>query len=265
MFKLGFVGVVVVAAGLVAGCEALSALRVLSAVGVQTPAPQQEDAAMPAPEVVVGTTRLVRARRVLPAHLEERDVEFETGAPVRMERLAGRLADLLAVNVVTEDRPARDGRTVALADPDPLRIVVTGTARDLLDEVAARSGYEWEYADARTPAGVVFYRYRDAAWRERLAPEPAPAPEASPAQTVWRIDPARHATVREVVEDWAAGAGWTVVWEAEGLDYSVTAKAVFHGTFEEAVDGLFRDTRGYRALIPTAYRANRYLTVRAGG
>ena len=200
----------------------------------------------------------------MPARLEGLDVEFATDVPIRVERLAGRLADVLAVNVAIEDRPARDGRTVELADPGPLRIEVAGKAWVLLDEMAARSGYEWEYAEGAQGARFEFYRYRDAAWRERLAPVAAAVP-VEPEQTVWRIDPARHATIREVVEAWAVGAGWTVVWEAEELDYAVTAKAEFHGTFEEAVDGLFRDTRGYRALIPTAWRANRYLTVRAGG
>ena len=185
-----------------------------------------------------------------------------------IERLAGRLADLLALNVAIEDRPARDGRAVELADPGPLRIEATGKTRGVLDEVAARSGYEWEYVEVPEPARIVFYRYRDAAWRDRqapVAPEPEAEPEPEPAQTVWRIDPAQHGTIRGVVEAWARGAGWTVVWEAEDLDYAVTARAEFHGTFEEAVDGLFRDTRGYRALIPTAWRANRYLTVKAGG
>ena len=258
MFKLGL-GVVVVAVGVVAGCQALSPFRA-------PPVPAAPAAAMepPAAEVVVGTTRLVRARRVLPADLEGLEVEFETDVPVRVERLAGRLADVLAVSIVIEDRPARDGRSVELADPEPLELDVAGNARALLDEVAARSGYEWEYAQGGRGGRIVFYRYRDAAWRARLAPV-AVEEAAEPEQTVWRIDPGRHATIREVVESWALGAGWTVVWEVEDLDYAVTARAEFHGTFEEAVDGLFRDTRGHRALIPTAYRANRYLTVRAGG
>ena len=110
-------------------------------------------------------------------------------------------------------------------------------------------------------------RGRLCARRPSAEPEPEPVlePEPEPEQTVWRIDPIEHMTIRGVVEAWARGAGWTVVWEAEDLDYSVSAKAVFHGTFEEAVDSLFRETRGYRALIPTAWRANRYLTVKAGG
>ena len=255
-------GALVVAVGVVSGCEALQEIGAgaRAGEGSEEPAPAPPPAA-----VVVGTTRVVRTQRVLPAHVEGLDVELDAGGPVRIERLAGRLADLLAVNVVIEERPPRDGRIVALADPGPLRIKAAGSARALLDEVAARSGYEWESTEA-PPARIVFYRYRDAAWSARLAPEAAPPePEPEPEQTVWRIDPAEHGTIRGVVEAWARGVGWTVVWEAEDLDYAVTAKAEFHGTFEEAVDGLFRDTRGYRALIPTAWRANRYLTVKAGG
>ena len=258
----GVAGLLVVAAVLVSGCQAWPTRGADQGSGE---GPQETVA--PAGEMVVGTTRVVRAQRVLPAHVAGLDIEFDVGAAVRVERLAGRLADLLAVNVVIEERPPRDGRIVELADPGPLRIKAEKSARALLDEVAARSGYEWEYTEAPS-ARIVFYRYRDAAWSARLAPEaapPEPEPEPEPEQTVWRIDPAEHMTIRGVVEAWAKGAGWTVVWEAAELDYAVTAKAEFHGTFEEAVDGLFRDTRGYRALIPTAWRANRYLTVKAGG
>ena len=254
----GGAGLLVVATVLVAGCQAWETRGAHQGSG-QGP----EEPLAPPAEVVLATTRIVRAQRVLPAHVEDLDVEFDAGAPVRVERIAGRLADLLAVNVVIEDRPARDGRIVELADPGPLRIEAMGKARALLDEVAGRSGYEWEYTEVPS-SRIVFYRYRDAAWRARLAPL-VPVPEPEPEQTVWRIDPGEHGTIRGVVEAWAKGAGWTVVWEAEDLDYAVTAKAEFHGTFEEAVDGLFRDTRGYRALIPTAWRANRYLTVKAGG
>ena len=53
----------------------------------------------------------------------------------------------------------------------------------------------------------------------------------------WRIDPVRHG-------DAARGAGrvggrvrgWTLVWEADEVDYAVQAPAVFLGTFDAAVD-----------------------------
>ena len=209
--------------------------------------------------VVVATQRLVRPQRLLPARVEEIEVDFAPQGSLRMERLAVRIADVLSVNVVVEDRPARDGRSVEMVEPQGFRIAVKGTARELLDEVAGRAGYEWEYDETEDAGRIVFYRHMDAAWRDRFSPP------TENDRNVWSIDPIRHDTVRAVLEEWARDAGWTVVWEADELDYAVTARAVFHGTFEDAVDALFQDTRGYRALIPTAWRANRYLTVRAGG
>ena len=246
------IGMAVAALLVTSGCELRWPMRAPSAESGATPAPAP-------PEPVVATVRVEKGWRALPERLKDREVELVTGVPLRVERIAGRLADLLEVGVVVEDRPPRDGEAVVLAEAAPLRIALKGSVRELLDHVAARTGYEWAYAEGGAAGRIVFFRYRDRAWAERLAPAQSGEGE------VWKVDPRRHETVRGVLEDWALGAGWTVVWEAEGLDYAVTARATFHGSFEEAVDGLLQDTRGYRALVPTAYRANRYLTVRAGG
>ena len=212
---------------------------------------------------IVATMRVVRARRFLPADLETRDLALRIEQPMGIEQLAGRLADVLAVNVAVEDRPARDGVPVELGEAVPVEVDESGKVREVLDGLALRLGYEWEYVGAAAPPRIVFFRHIDAGWRDRLARAVREEPDRP--LDVWRIEPARHETLKGVLEDWAELAGWTVVWEAEDLDYAVTARAVFHGTFEEAVDGLLRDTRGYRTLIPTAWRANRYLTVRVGG
>ena len=234
----------------VSGCEWKWAMRTPSVDAGETQASQ---------EPVVATVRVERVWRELPQALTDREVEFTTDVPLRVDRIAGRLADLFEVSVVIEDRPPRDGGAVVLVEPEPLEIAIKGSVRELLDHVAARTGYEWEYPEGGTPARIVFYRYRDEAWRVRAAPAVSGEGE------VWKVDPRRHETVRGVLEEWALGAGWTVVWEAEGLDYAVTARATFYGSFEDAVDDLLQYTRGYRALVPTAYRVNRYLTVRAGG
>ena len=153
------------------------------------------------PEVVVATQRLVRSRRSLPSSVEKTEVEFVPKEPLRMERLAGRIADLLSVNVVVEDRPARDGRPVEMIDPQEYRIATRGTARELLDEVARSTGFEWEYDETGDAGRIVFYRHMDAAWRDRFSPP------GDVDKNVWRIEPTRPGTVRKVLEDWAREAG----------------------------------------------------------
>ena len=85
------------------------------------------------------------------------------------------------------------------------------------------------------------------------------------AKEEWRIVPVRHGTLRGVLEEWTARAGGTLVWEAEEVDYALQAPAVYLGTFDAAVDALLRETKGRRMLVPTLWRANRYLTVREAG
>ena len=262
-------GILVVAmAGLVSGCSVLTALQWASEPaaepeGREAEADEREgrEAEADQPAAIAATLRLVQVRRVLPAELEERAVDFVTSEPLVIERLAGRLADVLAVDVAIEERPARDGRGIRFARSEPIDVEVRGKVRDLLDAVARRSGYVWEYVAGESPPRIVLYRFQDEEWARSFAVREGPAPE----RDVWRMDPGRHETVRGVLEAWASDAGWTLVWEAEELDYAVTAKAAFRGSFEDAVDGLLRDTRGYRVLIPTAWRENRYLTIRAGG
>ena len=205
--------------------------------------------------------RGVRRHRALPAALAARKVAFDSAGPMGLPHLTARLAGVLGADVVLEERVPRAGEHMLwLASPDPVSVAVTGTVRELLDEVSARTGYGWEWENAvgPGPGRLVLYRYHDRAWAGSHA-------AARGKEQEWRIDPARHRTVRGVLEDWTARAGWTLVWEAEDVDYSVRAPATFRGTFEAAVDGLLRDTKSQRALIPTLWRANRYLTVREAG
>ena len=263
MRVMRIVGAIVVA-GLLSGCGGFfNWIQGGSGAGTreveEVPAPVEAAAVAAAEAPIVATMRVIRTRRILPADLEDREVVVRIEEGARVEEVAGRLADVLAVDVAVEDRPARDGAPVTLPEVPMVRFVFSAQAREVLNQVGSRMGYEWEYVGSEASPRIVLYRHVDAAWRERMARPSMMERE------VWRIEPWRHDTVRAVLEDWAVSAGWTVVWEAEDLDYAVTATATFHGTFEEAVDGLLRDTRGYRTLIPTAWRANRYLTVKAGG
>ena len=233
-----------------------------------TPAPyhiearalRQEASAGPS-ETAEVVPRVTRRHRTLPETLKGRALRFDSAGALNLPRLAGRLADALNVEVAVEERVSRqDGRTARLEAPAPISVAVTGPVRELLDEVASRSGYEWEWEEGVGPGSgrLIFYRDHD----RIQAGHPAPGWGS---KEEWRIDPVRHATLRGVLEEWTAHAGWTLVWEAEEVDYALNAPAIYLGTFEAAVDALLRETKVQRMLVPTLWRANRYLTVREAG
>ena len=246
----------VIAAALMAGCVPF------------TPAPYHMEASAAREKVSAGppetrevVARVTRRHRMLPEMLEGRELRFDSTGALDLPRLAGRLADALSVEVAVEERVSReDGRTARLGAPAPISVAVTGSVRELLDEVARRSGYEWEWEDGAGPGSgrLIFYRDHDRPRAGRHTPGLGSKEE-------WRIDPARHGTLRGVLEEWTARAGWTLVWEAEEVDYALHAPAIYLGTFEAAVDALLRETKVQRMLVPTLWRANRYLTVREAG
>ena len=144
----------------------------------------------------------------------------------------------------------------------PASIPVSGKRRvgEVLDQIALHSDYRWEWEASEDPGSGRLILYRDLARSRNEAPTAGWGTKEE-----WRIDPVRHGTLRGVLEEWTARAGWTLVWEAEEVDYAVRASAVYLGTFDAAVDALLRETKGRRLLVPTLWRANRYLTVREAG
>ena len=123
---------------------------------------------------------------------------------------------------------------------------------------AQRELIEWEEGPEPGPGRLILYR-------DHRQPRTGPRAAGWGAKEEWRIDPVRHGTLRGVLEEWTARAGGTLVWEAEEVDYAVQAPAVYLGTFDAAVDALLRETKGRRMLVPTLWRANRYLKVREAG
>ena len=137
----------------------------------------------------------------------------------------------------------------------------------------ARSGYDWTWADG----AIVFYRHWDV---EQRSPESTAATAAAdkrksgdeaevaaaPYQGVplWIVDRARHPTLRDVLEDWGARAGWSVVWKPERR-YSVGADASFAGAFLDAVDLLLAAPATRRSLVALAHEPNRYLVIEDAG
>jgi len=119
---------------------------------------------------------------------------------------------------------------------------------------------------ASVHGAVVLHRYWDT---DQCGPAPADAVategvedsgSAARNDNPWTVDPAAHETLRDVLEAWAARAGWTVVWQAES-DWRVGASATFGGGFLEAADLLLSSPGTRRALDVRAYAANRHMVV----
>ena len=234
----------------------------------------------PAPtETAIGTaalaaTELAPVRVPLPPSLATREVAVDEEAPLPFAAVTGRIATLAGVPVEVEERPSRvAGGAATLPPPPHASLAFEGRFAGLLNHVTARTGYEWTWANG----AIVFYRYWDVDQRspvstavtadadERKSGDEAEV-AAAPYQGVplWIVDRARHPTLRDVLEDWAARAGWSVVWKPERR-YSVGADASFSGGFLDAVDLLLAAPATRRSLVALAHEPNRYLVIEDRG
>ena len=201
----------------------------------------------------------------LPAALAARGVSVEGEMP--FPALARRISAISGVATRIEERPSRIvGGAAVLEDPPPLRLAWKGPLAGLLDRVAGLSGYDWSWDGA----AIVFHRYWDVAQRGPAAAAGesdgvrSSANDGLDARDRWAVDPGTHRTLRGVLEDWAARAGWTLVWKAE-RDYGLGAAAAFRGNFLEAADLLLSSPATRQALDARAYPANRHLVVGDAG
>lgn len=187
----------------------------------------------------------------MPAEVAGREVSVEWHEPVRFAAAVRRISQASGVPVEVEERPSRvAGGAVELGEPEPLQLLFKGELRALVDEVSRRTGYAWTWRDG----AVVLYRYWDV--------EHAGGTDAGGG--AWLVDRELYPTVRTVLENWAARAGWSVVWKAEH-EYAVTADASFEGEFLGAVDLLFADPGIRRSLVVTAYSRNAQLVIEDAG
>ncbi len=95
--------------------------------------------------------------------------------------------------------------------------------------------------------------------RSQGDPKPAHAVASKP---VWEISPA-DGTLRNAFTRWAGAAGWQLSWDAP-VDYPISVRASFQGSFDEAVGSVA--TALETADVPlqvTFYRANKVLRVLA--
>ena len=221
---------------------------------------------------MLAASELAPVRVPLPSPLAERLVAIDEREPLDLAAIAGRIATLAGVPVEVEERPARvAGGAVRLPEPPRVRPAFEGSLPGLLNLVAERTGYDWAWIDG----AVVFYRYHDI---EQRTPEVASAAPIAPAvrtgggdaaasnrgASPWIVDPARHGTLRAVLQDWGVRAGWSVIWTARH-DYAVRADAAFAGGFLDAVDSLLAAPATRRALVAFAHEPNRHLVIEPAG
>ncbi len=131
----------------------------------------------------IAATELSPSGPPLPRALAEREVLLPATDPLPFRDLVAAIGRAAGIETQIEERPARvAGGAVRLPEPGPMPPGEEKVLAAVLDDVAGRAGYAWEWKDGR----VVFYRYRDAGWPGAVAVEAVerPAPE-DPVGRVW--------------------------------------------------------------------------------
>ena len=245
---------------------------------------------------MLAATELAPVRTPLPPKLAMRVVAVDEAVPLAFAALADRIATTAGVPVEVEERPSRvAGGAVRLPDPPRVRLAFEGALPGLLNLVTARTGYGWTWAGG----AVVFYRYRDIeqptphgmvapadrktgsgerpgtgelpgagelpSTAERPGTGQVPdTPVPDRGDRLWIVDPAHHGTLMDVLEDWGAQAGWSVVWKA-ARHYAVGARATLRGGFLDAADLLMAGPATRRSLVAFAHEPNRHLVIEDAG
>ena len=213
----------------------------------------------------LAATEMAPVRVPLPSPLATREISVDEPGTLPFAQVTESIATLGGVPVEVEERPSRvAGGALALPDPPDIAFAFEGSLPGLLNLVAARTGYDWMWADG----AIVFYRHWDIEQRAPQAVAGSQAEESTGRQVgaaaPWLVDRARHATLRDVLQDWGARAGWSVVWKA-GRSYRIGADASFEGGFLDAVDLLLAGPATRRSLVALAYEPNRHLVIEAAG
>ena len=213
-------------------------------------------------------TEIAPARTPLPAALAAREIAVDEAGPLSFAYATGRIATLSGARVEVEERPSRvSGGAVSLPDPPAASLVFEGRLPGLLNRVAAYTGYDWTWSKG----AIVFYRHWDIEQRTPEVPTVASVEvegttegQAGGVAGPWIVERSRHRTLRSVLEDWAAGADWSVVWKPE-RSFAIGADASFSGSFLDAVDLLLAAPATRRSLVALAYVPNRHLVIEDRG
>ena len=134
------------------------------------------------PQAIVAT-ELLPAKPALPDELKRIRIRLEGKGPLPFEELVAAIGRAAGIETAIEERPARvAGGAVRLPEPKPGSPGDEAELGALLDSVASRARYYWEWADGR----VVFYRYWDSGWPSAPAVATAEPPVADgPVERFW--------------------------------------------------------------------------------
>ena len=133
--------------------------------------------------VAIVATELLPAKPALPDELTGKRIRLAEVGPLPFEELVAAIGRAAGIETAIEERPARvAGGAVRLPEPDLALPDNEAELSALLDGVASRAGYVWEWADGR----LVFYRYWDSAWpgAPAVATPEEPVP-GGPVERVW--------------------------------------------------------------------------------
>lgn len=210
---------------------AIGAAAVFVAVNAGAALSAETAAAGGSEPAAIAATELSPSGPPLPRALAERVVLLPATDPLPFRDLVASIGRAAGIETRIEERPARiAGGAVRLPEPGPVSPGEERVLAALLDDVAGRAGYAWEWKDGR----VVFYRYRDAGWPGVTALEAVerPAPD-DPVRRVWAwLGRVFGSEERPAAEGNAGTAG---DGNQAGADGVAPAKPVTEASAEESV------------------------------
>lgn len=83
---------------------------------------------------------------------------------------------------------------------------------------------------------------------------------AQAANTAWIVE--KNRTLREILENWAETAGWTVVWDSQ-RDWMIESSASFTGDFQNAAGDLIKAFAQAKPPVVGTFYKNRTLVIEA--
>lgn len=109
----------------------------------------------------IQATELVAVPKGLPQVLTGKPLDLQIEGELPFPALAARIGEAAGLGVEVEERQGRlAGGGAQLPDPGELELGGEKTLGAILDDVAKRAGYAWEWMGGK----IVFYRYWDKSW-----------------------------------------------------------------------------------------------------